>query len=110
MATGDSLLSRSLHIPLAVVGIFALLSTVIAVLIVFTFVMHVVMNLFLGTPIGEVIEVVSVTQVVADLSEELYAWISGILLFIVSLPYFARYNQWLGRVLYDRDRDIDSEG
>lgn len=110
MATGDHLIARSLHIPLAAVGIFALLTTVIAVLIVLTIMIHVVMKVFLGAPIVEVIEIISVSQAAANLSEELYAWISGILLFVVSLPYFARYNQWLGRVLYDQERDTDSEG
>lgn len=32
---------------------------------------------------------------------------AGILLCILLLPLFMRYNDWLGRILYDRDEDQD---
>ncbi|OIB57041.1 hypothetical protein [Natrialba sp. SSL1] len=109
MTTRGAVRSRLLHIPLAALGLFVLFGTVAVTLVVGNALFHSIFLLLLGAPIGEVVETMSISRIVADLSGDLYGWMAGILLCILLLPLFMRYNDWLGRILYDQDADRDRD-
>lgn len=105
MAARDRIVSRSLHIPLLAVGLLVLVATVIAVLLVASLLFYAAVGLAMGVPVRGVLETLSVSRAAADLTGDLYAWLAAVLLCIVFLPLFMRYNDWLRRVLYNQEQD-----
>jgi len=116
MAVRDFIRPQWLHILLAVVGFLTLFAMVIVAVVVITtliyIILFVVIGVLVGASVGSIIDSLSisiVTQVAFDHSYDLYTLFAGTLFFIVLLPYFVSYNRWLGRILYDRGSDTDSE-
>ncbi|WP_436346435.1 hypothetical protein [Natronorubrum sp. FCH18a] len=109
MAGRDFLEPRWFRVPLAVGGLLVLLGTVIAAIVALSIAFYVLLGALFGVPPTVVIADRSISRIAAERATEPLAWIAGLLLCIVSIPYFDRYNRWLGRVLRETDVDIDGE-
>ncbi|ELY96991.1 hypothetical protein C482_14509 [Natrialba chahannaoensis JCM 10990] len=72
MATRRAVRSRLLHIPLAAIGLLVLFGTVAVVLVVGNALLQSMFFLLLGAPVGEVVEMMSISQTMADLSGDLH--------------------------------------
>lgn len=105
MAVPDHVSTLSIHILLAAVGLLVYIGTVIAFLIGSVFLLFVGIGLLAGTPIGEIIAVLSFSGTAALLPDDIFTVLAAILLLFALLPFFLDYNDWLKRVLYDRDPD-----
>lgn len=109
MVVHERVSRRWLHPPLVALGLLGLVGVVIVALLVGTILIHALVLTAVGVPFQELVDTLSISQVLGDMAEDLFAWMAGIILFIGLLPVVARYNDWLRRVLYDQGREGETE-
>ncbi|SDK34723.1 hypothetical protein [Natronorubrum texcoconense] len=97
------------HLPLTAVGLLVLLGVVGATLVALSIVFYLLLGLLFGVPLAFVVGELSISRIAADRASEPLAWLAGVLLCIVSIPWFDRYHRWLGRVLRETNVDTDTE-
>ncbi|MFP8952818.1 hypothetical protein ACLI4Z_07590 [Natrialbaceae archaeon A-arb3/5] len=107
MVVSNSVTSRLAHVTLTAGGLAVLFGFVIVTVVAVSTLAHVVFGLLLGVPITAIGDIVSISQIATDRTDDPFSWIAGILLCIVLLPYFDRYHRWTRTVLRDKRDDVD---